>query len=233
MGKRLLRQRLTKIRKTMNTGNSWNDSSQGSSHIIQALGTGRRNSRKKWVPLIFLLLFSAYVIYGSRDELLAHYYAGEYTEMKELIVFFFPLLFLLLQFKKIYKRAKFGDTPLVMNPFPAVIGQTLSGHVEINKNSEGLQFSSELVLMKQIEVYETEAAETRVEMIWKMPVNVVQERAMIGVRLLLKADIPLNKPPSQSPYSDNYYFWQLAVFSHDKSFRRKWNVPVAVADEYS
>lgn len=233
MGRRLLRQRLTKIRKTMNTDNSWNNLSQGSSNIIQALGTGRRSSQKRWLALLLLVLFSAYVIYDSRDELLVHYYAGKYTEMKELIVLLFPLLFLFLQFKKTYKRAKFGDTPLVMNPFPTVLGQVFSGYIEINKNVEDLQFSSELLLMKQTEIYETETAETKVEMIWSMPVSVMQERAMLGVRLLLKADMPLNKPPSQSPYNDNHYFWQLSVFSHNKSFRRKWNISVVAADEYS
>ncbi|MFT6387908.1 MAG: hypothetical protein ACJAUP_001280 [Cellvibrionaceae bacterium] len=36
-----------------------------------------------------------------------------------------------------------------MNPFPAVIGHAFFGYAEVNKNSDSLQFSSELVLMKK------------------------------------------------------------------------------------
>lgn len=96
----------------MNANNNGNDWPLGGSHVIQALKAGRRNSRKNWLVLILLLFFSAYIVYGSSDELLSHYYAGEHLGMKELIVFPFPFLFLFLQFKQTYKRAKFGDTLL-------------------------------------------------------------------------------------------------------------------------
>ncbi|MFT6387909.1 MAG: hypothetical protein ACJAUP_001281 [Cellvibrionaceae bacterium] len=40
-------------------------------------------------------------------------------------------------------------------------------------------------------MYKAEAAESRVNMVWRMPVRLIQERAVIGARLLLRADMQL------------------------------------------
>ncbi|MGH1439429.1 MAG: hypothetical protein ACRBBR_04895 [Cellvibrionaceae bacterium] len=212
--------------------NWWEGQSQWKTNIIQANGTGRRSRYSRWVFFLVLLGVVGFVLYDSREDLLAHYYAGEYTEMHELIIILFPLLFLITQVKKIYKRSKYGDTPLVMNPFPSIIGETFSGYVEINKKVDGLQFSAELLLMQHIEVEEDDYSESQTDIVWRMPVELQQERAMLGARLLVKAQLPAKKPPSQSPHTDDYYSWCLYVYSKDKSFKRRWSIPIIAKNEY-
>jgi hypothetical protein len=191
------------------------------------------NFRKKlksrdWLVFLIIIGFCGYIIYQSREELLGHYYAGNYFEMKELIVLLFPLFFFGTKIKKAWGRVKYGETPLVMNPFPAVIGEKFSGYVEISKGVEGLQFSAELRLIETAEVYMDDYTETQSNIVFRLPVSVISERAVIGTRLLLEADIPKGKPESESAHKDKYHSWRLAVYSNDKAFRRTWNVPVVV-----
>lgn len=210
----------------MNDDMEFGSRSQWESNIIQANGSSKRSRGHQWFALALLIGFAAFVLYDSRDQLLEHYVAGEYTDMSELMVLIIPTLFLFILIKKSYKRSQFGETPLVMNPMPAVLGDAFSGHVEIQKGVEGLQFKAELLLMHRQEVYDKGSPRSRVDVVWKKPLSLHQERAMIGTRLLLKAELPVDQPPSQPSHSDDSYAWQLAITSHDKSFRRKWNIPV-------
>jgi len=212
--------------------NWWESQPQWKNNIIQANGTGRRSRRSRWLFFLVLLGVVGFVIYDSREDLLVHYHAGEYTEMHELFILLFPILFLFTQVRKIYKRSKFGDTPLVMNPFPAILGENFSGYIEIHKKVDGLKFSAELLLMQTTEVEEDDYSEIDVDVVWRMPVDLQQERAMLGARLLLKAEVPITKPPSQAPNTDEYYSWSLYVYSQDKSFKRRWSVPIIATNDY-
>jgi hypothetical protein len=209
----------------------WEANPHWQNNTIASSGDGKKTS-KRWLFLFLLMAIAAFVIYEHHVDLLAHYAAGEYTKMTELIVLLFPLLFFLQQIKKVHNQRRFGETPLVMNPFPAIMGEKFAGYVEIRQSAEQLQFFAELLLMKQVEINQGDNNNTQVDLIWKMPVNVHVESAILGVRLLLEASLPDKKPPSQSPHYGEYYFWQLYIYSKDKSFKRRWQIPVIGKDDY-
>lgn len=220
----------------MNIDKNWWESQPKWQHnIIQANGSAKRDRFTAWLFFLLLLAVSSYILYDSYEELLAHFYAGEYREMKELVVLFFPAVFFIVQLKKSLKRKQFGSTPLVMNPFPAIIGDTFSAYVEINKQVESLQFSAELLLVQNIDREHYDSRRSRLgntNMVWKMPVELQNERAMLGTRLLLRAQLPADKPPSESPQVDNFHSWKVYIYSQDKSFKRTWDIPIIGANDY-
>jgi hypothetical protein len=212
----------------MNSGKYWWESVPiwQNNHIPH--NGSRKRHRNNWLFFLVLIAVTGFIVYDNKEELLQHYQAGEYSEMKELIVLLFPLIFLFQMIKKNIGGKKFGDTPLIMNPFPAVLGEKFAGTVEIQKNAEDLDFSGEL-LLKKTELHEPIDEEGRTpetRLIWRLPVMVQKERAMLGVRLLVDAKLPGDKQGSQMPYSDNYYSWQLLIRSTQKGFTRTWDVPI-------
>lgn len=214
--------------------NWWERQLQWQTSVIQAYGTGKKSRLSRWLFFLVLLTTVGFVIYQSHEELLAHYYAGEYEEMHELLIVLFPVIFLVTQIKKTLKRSKFGDTPFLMNPFPAILGEKFAGTVEINKKIDGLTFKAELLLLRYVEegLVEEDGVHTAKELAWRMPLELQQERSMLGGRLLIRGVVPSDKPPSQAPSGGPYHAWELYVYSQDKSFKRRWPVPIIAANDY-
>ncbi|MGH1486040.1 MAG: hypothetical protein ACRBCI_07445 [Cellvibrionaceae bacterium] len=204
----------------MNTGDI-----QQQSNIIPS-NYRKKSKNKDWIFFLVIIGFCGFILNDNREELLAHFHAGEYFEMKELIILLFPVLFFGKKIKRSWGRNKYGETPLVMNPFPAAIGEKFAGYVEINKGVDGLQFSAELRLIENAEVYMDDYTEFQSNIVTRFPVSVISERAVIGTRLLLETPMPDNQPESQPSHRNRYYTWRLAIYSSDKAFRRTWAIPV-------
>jgi hypothetical protein len=210
----------------------WESIPNWQNNFIPHNGSNKRH-RNNWLVFVILIGFIGFILYDNKDELLAHYQAGEYSEMNELIVLIIPLFFLFHTLKRNFKGRKFGETPLMMNTFPAFLGEKFSGTVEIQKGAEDLNFSGELILNKTelTEPVDEEGRMPEKYAIWRMPVQVTKERAMLGVRLLVDARLPVDKPASERPYSDNFYSWQLLIRSTEKGFKRTWDIPIINRDE--
>ncbi len=215
----------------MNIDKNWWELNPKWRHNIIPANGSRRSSGKRWLFLLLLLAVVGFILYESHRELLAHFQAGEYLKMTELVVIIFPVLFVAQQIKKSRQRARFGDVSFVMDPFPAIMGKKFGGYLEINKGAEDLQFMAELLLMEQSESNEGDNRNTRRDMIWKRSLNVHTERAMLGVRLLIDSQLPDDKPPSQ-PQKSQYKFWRLYVYSSNKAFKQTWDVPIIAASDY-
>jgi hypothetical protein len=214
----------------MNTHTYWIEQNWCSSVIPSNL------EDKQSTFMIWLLFYSSlgacvYLFFINKANLLAYYSSQNYREMTILLAALIPSFTLVFAIKKMRENIDFGDTPLQMNPFPAIVGDVFLGNIEITKNAKDHPFFAELILhtylknQRAIDNGKSEE-EATTKTIWKMPVTANKKQLRESTRLSLEARLPDNAPPSSPSIDDEYHEWQLHIFSADRRFTRTWDIPI-------
>ena len=192
---------------------------------------GGRGSKNSWRMFIILCCFTAFVLYNGKEDLIASYQSRNYTDMKELILVAVTFFFLVKAILDTRKARRYGHADFIMNPFPAFLGKNFSGSVELHDKVDANVMRAELLLMQRRRIAMKDHGAYRQYLEWKMPLQLSVEPALKGSRILVDGRIPDDKPPSQETVGENYY-WQLFIYSRDKSYKARWDVPVLGADDY-
>jgi hypothetical protein len=214
----------------MNTHTYWIEQNWRSS-VIPSNYEDKQNTLIIWLLFYSSLAICTYVFAINKAELLAHYFSRNYYEMTILFGALIPSFLLIFAVIKMRGNVDFGDTPLQMNPFPAIVGDVFLGKIDITKNAEDHQFFAELILHTYIKNERAIAngkseEEATTKTIWKMPVTANKKQSKENIRLSLEARLPDNAPPSSPSIDDEYHEWQLHVFSADRRFTRTWDIPI-------
>ncbi|MFT5421832.1 MAG: ABC-type transport system involved in multi-copper enzyme maturation permease subunit [Candidatus Endobugula sp.] len=193
------------------------------SPVITSNNYSNQPSLSLWIFFLASLGVCCYIFFTQRIELFSYYQKGNYTEMALLLILLAPLCLCIMAIKKMTSNVDFGDTPLIMRPFPAFMGKAFSGDVDIKRNTTKEKFFAELLLNKYSK---NSTEESTKKMMWKMPVTVRQNTTLAGIRLSLEARLPDNAPPSTPPNNDEYHEWQLHIISDNQRFKRSWDIPI-------
>ena len=192
---------------------------------------GGKGSKNSWKAVAIFCCFTVFVIYNNQQELLDSYHAQEYTNMKELILVAVTLFFFIKAILDTCKAKRYGRADFIMNPFPAFLGKNFSGSVELNHKVDAKVMAAELLLMQRRRIAMKEHGAYRQYLEWKMPLQLSVEPSLKGSRILVDGKIPDDKPSSQEVVGECYY-WQLYIYSQDKSYKSRWDVPILGADDY-
>lgn len=182
-----------------------------------------------WLMLLLISVGCGYVIYGELSNLIQFYESRQYQEMTILLILFIPFLLLIQCIKRIRDNARFGNTPLSIDPFPCHIGGNFIANITIEKGANDKTFKAQLLLNRhtqnqRIAQDDNHKPDISSQLVWRMPVTVRTERIATGVRLSLEARLPDDTPPSEPSYQDQFHSWHLSVSSTDNKFDRTWDV---------
>lgn len=208
----------------------WKDNKHWQTSTILSSDTQQRIATL-WIIFIASLGLSGYMLYDKKNTLIEHYHAADYSNMTSLAVLVIPLFIFFYAAKKTKDRTMFGETPLTMNPFPAYVGNTFSGRVDISKNTKGKKFTAELMLYNhknnaKMSDEDRKKPDVISKLLWKMPITLRQQQGSKGLQFQLEARLPDEAPSSESPQNKEYHSWELLIFSEDKSFKRTWEIPI-------
>lgn len=189
-----------------------------------------------WLLFCISLGICGYLLFERKNELIAQYQSHNYKGMLILLTLLIPIVLLSIAIKKARQNLALGDTLLTMEPFPAVVGNAFLARIDNIKKAEKQEFFAELILhthtknQRAIANGKKEADATHTKT-WCMPVTVNKQSTPSGTHLSLEARLPDNAPASSPSEYDEYYEWQLLVYSQDKGFKSTWNVPIVGAQQ--
>lgn len=155
-----------------------------------------------------------------------------------LIILLFPLvgvgtLYWALKLTREWRR--FGNTPLIMDPFPGAIGGDVGGEIELQ-----IPYESALVCevtLSCLYSHETGSGDdsTRQERVeWQDSGYAQVERTAQGMRLCFRFAVPAGQRPSEEESRD-YYFWRLSIRAElpGSDLNRSFTIPVYATGENS
>ncbi|MEO0444202.1 MAG: hypothetical protein AAFZ92_10790 [Pseudomonadota bacterium] len=193
--------------------------------------SGDKRSKNSWLMAAILCGFSVFVIYSNQQGLLNIDNAEQYMDIKQLILVALSLFFLAKAVLDTLKLKRFGKADFIMHPFPTFLGKKFSGSVQLNDKVDANMMQAELLLMQRRRIAMGEKNAYRQYLAWKMPLQLSVEHLLNGSRILVDGKIPHDKPPSQEAVGESHY-WQLYIYSQDKSYKSRWDVPVLGADDH-
>ncbi len=155
-----------------------------------------------------------------------------------LIILLFPLvgaglLYWALKLTREWRR--FGNTPLVMNPFPGAIGGDVGGEIELQVPYDpalACEVTLSCLYSHQTGSGDDQTRQERVE--WQDSGYAQVERTAQGMRLRFRFAVPAGLHPSEDETGD-HYFWRLSIKAElpGSDLNRSFTIPVYATGEHS
>ena len=130
--------------------------------------------------------------------------------------------------KRTQKARQLGDTALVMQPFPGVIGADLNGTILINtpytSDTECEVKLQNLCTVKRKRIQKT-YTEHKIQ--WHKETKALITATTEGIKLQFNFDVPTGLRDSEKP-SDKYYYWILKIklINEDNTIERNYEIPM-------
>jgi hypothetical protein len=148
------------------------------------------------------------------------------------VAFLFPLIGLGLIVAAVVatlRKKRFGQTPLVMNPFPGSLGGQVGGRINTH-----IPFDSQLKFKVSLSCIHSRISgsgknRNRSEsVVWQSDGVCHSNRGMHGAALEFRFDVPFHLPASQPGKGGNYHLWRLRVNAvlPGLDFDRSYEIPV-------
>lgn len=155
-----------------------------------------------------------------------------------LIILLFPLvgmgmLYWALKLTREWRR--FGNTPLIMDPFPGAIGGDVGGEIELNVPYEPALVCEATLSCLYSQQTGSGDDQTRRELVeWQDSGYAQVERTAQGMRLRFRFAVPAGQRPSEEESGD-YYFWRLSIKAElpGGDLNRSFTIPVYATGENS
>ena len=191
-----------------------------------------------WVFTLFWNVVSWPILVAARGPLIDQFQRGDWIP---LIALLFPVVGIIcfaFAVKRLMAWRRFGETPLLLNPFPGSIGGHVAGTIclpgSIPKN---IRYDVSLVCVYTYETRDSDNKHSSAErMIWqhsqaahlRRGVN----RGMDSMNLLFRFDVPEGLPRSESK-SGNYHHWRIHVHAEMEGvdLDRSFDIPVHPTSE--
>lgn len=155
-----------------------------------------------------------------------------------LIILLFPLvgmgmLYWALKLTREWRR--FGNTPLIMDPFPGAIGGDVGGEIELQIPYEPAlvcKVTLSCLYSHQTGSGDDQTRQERVE--WQESGYAQVERTAQGMRLRFRFTVPAGQRPSEEESGD-HYFWRLSIKAElpGSDLNRSFTIPVYATGENS
>jgi hypothetical protein len=148
------------------------------------------------------------------------------------VVFLFPIVGLVmlgLSIRATRQWKRFGQTPLLMDPFPGCIGGQVGGQVSLRlPYSKAHKFDVTLSCRKS---YITGSGKNRrrtESIIWQSEGVAHHERGPHGTRLSFRFDVPEDKPEATPDDQQTYVLWKVNINGalRGADFEREYIIPV-------
>ncbi len=189
-----------------------------------------------WGFAIFWNAVSTPVVFVIPDELARQNYAV-------LLILLFPLVGLFLVYKALQRTLeyrRFGKLPLHLDPYPGAIGGHVGGSIQV-RNLDYRQAAEAETLAVTLEcVYSYVSGSgknrSRRESIkWAERGRPRIDKAIEGVNLSFRFDVPDNLPEADVEQSGAYHFWRLGVHAEIPGIDldRQYNIPVFATGDRS
>jgi hypothetical protein len=148
------------------------------------------------------------------------------------VAFLFPLIGLGLVVAAVIatlRKRRFGQTPLVMNPFPGSLGGQVGGRINTH-----IPFDSQCKFKVSLSCLHSRISgsgknRSRSEsVVWQSEGVCHSNRGMHGTALQFRFDVPTDLPVSQPGQGGNYHLWRLRVNAElsGLDFDRSYEIPV-------
>jgi len=155
-----------------------------------------------------------------------------------LIILLFPLvgaglLYWALKLTREWRR--FGNTPLIMDPFPGAVGGDVGGEIELHVPYEpALVCEASLCCLYSYETGSGDDSTRQERVAWQDSGYAQVERTAQGMRLRFRFAVPAGQRPSEEE-SGNYYFWRLSIKAQlpGSDLNRSFTIPVYATGESS
>lgn len=155
-----------------------------------------------------------------------------------LIILLFPLVgfgLLYWALKLTREWLRFGNTPLIMDPFPGAIGGDVGGEIELRVPYEPAlvcEVTLSCLYSHQTGSGDDSTQQERVE--WQESGYAQVERTAQGMRLRFRFAVPAGQRPSEEESGD-HYFWRLSIRAElpGSDLNRSFTIPVYATGENS
>lgn len=154
------------------------------------------------------------------------------------LVLLFPLAGLYLLFIAIRKHAewrRFGNIPLVMDPYPGAIGGEMAGYIDLPVNRDpGNRYLVTLACIRRYVSGSGKDRSTRESVKWEDEGTPVASTGPLGTRLAIRFRVPPGLPASE-PASSDYHCWRVLVDSDipGVDFERQYEIEMQPGEEAS
>lgn len=161
-----------------------------------------------WVYTVLWNAASAPVSFLVYDEVLTE------NNYAALIGLLFPLVgfgLLIRAAKRASEWKKFGNSPVVLDPFPGSIGGHVGGSIDLNYPFEkSAQFFVTLACIRSYEHRSGNERRREETVLWQDTAAAYTERSINGTRIIFRFEVPKNLKPSDAlKNGSDYHLWRL------------------------
>ncbi len=183
-----------------------------------------------WVLWVFAALWHVFTVplYFKSDEL----WREAQTDPMVLFALLFPLAGIGLIAAAIYAtrvRYHFGETPLVLDPFPGSLGGQVGGVVDVPiAYREDQRFSVSLRCIRSYVSGSGKNRSRKESVRWTTDGECEATPDGAGTRLRFRFDVPAGQPASDVSKGSDYILWRVQINSEleGPDFSRNWVIPV-------
>jgi len=191
-----------------------------------------------WMFTLFWNVVSWPILIAARGVLIAQFQRDDWLP---LLALFFPVIGIVcfaVAIKRLMAWRRFGETPLLLNPFPGSIGGHVAGTISLPMSiSKDIRYDVSLVCVYTYETRDSDNKHRSAErMIWQHSQTAHLRRGMSrgldSMSLLFRFDVPEGLPRSESK-SGNYHHWRIHVHAEmdGVDLDRSFDIPVHPTSE--
>jgi len=195
------------------------------------------NSSARWALLLFALLWNLMCIpiYLNAADIRAEFGEGPGV----LFVVLFPLAGLVLAFiaaRGFYAWAKYGPTPIELDPFPGALGGHVGGSVDTKIPwTDDLQCAVQLCCVHSFMSGSGKNRSRKERVQWQAEGSCEIQNIPGGSRFIFRFDVPPALPESSVERGNNYHLWRVyfELELEGVDYERSFDIPVFATAERS
>lgn len=195
------------------------------------------NSAARWATLLFAVLWNLMCIpiYVRVSDI-----RDEFSSVPATVfIVLFPavgLVLALMAARGFYAWAKYGPTPLTLDPFPGALGGHVGGTVDTRIGwHEDLQCAVQLSCLYSFMRGSGKNRSRSERVKWQVDGSCETRRLPGGSRFVFRFDVPAGLPESTVQRSGNYHLWRvhLQLELDGVDYGRSFDIPVFATGEVS